>query len=104
MTFVLRPYTDAPNARPTPQSDENALATSPSAPAPMHVVWRFYSEGGVWRWQQLKTDQSVLCASSGSHDTYEECLADATAEGYRHMPAQEKIARVRAFAHLKDWR
>lgn len=68
-----------------------------------NVAWRFYvCPDGAWRWQQLAVDQTVLCESSSASATYDDCLRDAEAQGYRHAASQEKVAAPRTYP--KEWR
>jgi hypothetical protein len=90
-------------------SPAKAASVSPEASvtdkvqAERNIIWRFYTAHGVWRWQQLLSDRAILCDCREPYATYEDCVADAEAHGYKHLPAQEKVARpFRSYEHL--WR
>jgi hypothetical protein len=46
-------------------------------------VWDFKrEESGRWSWQRLSPDGEALVNSRASHNTFEECVADAERAGY----------------------
>jgi uncharacterized protein YegP (UPF0339 family) len=58
------------------------------------LTWRFYAgEDGLWRWQQLAVNQTVVAQSRTSYASYDSCIAAAQASGYQFAQAQERIRR-----------
>jgi hypothetical protein len=88
------------------QPEPNVPLTTQAPSKRTNVVWRFYVDPhGAWRWQQLGSDHSVLGDSSAAYATYDECVSDAEAHGYRFMPSQKKVGLpARTYTHLEQWR
>ena len=84
----------------------NGAEIPQARPKRTNVVWRFYvDQEGTWRWQQLASDQSVLSDSPTAQATYDACVRDAEAHGYRFAPSQEKvILPSRTNTHVDSWR
>jgi hypothetical protein len=58
----------------------------------MNLAWRFYVDThGAWRWQQIAVGGTAVSDSVDGHASYEECVADATSNGYKYAPSQPKL-------------
>jgi hypothetical protein len=99
---MLQP--DSHETMPTQESMPTQEAIPAQTPLRTNFVWRFYVDAdGAWRWQQLGTDSKVFGESPGSHGTYEVCVADAEAHGYRYAPSQAKVGPPPRASAMRAW-
>ena len=83
------------------QRGENAGGDSSFEPLRVHpdersLKWRFHR--GVddkWRWQKMSADNTVIADSGSGFETYEQCVRDAAAAGYRDPPAPRGLSELR---------
>lgn len=61
----------------------------------MSTIWRFYVEGGNWRWQKLNMDRSVDVEAPAGFNEYQDCVADARKSGFK-SPAHDIEKPVRS--------
>src|SRR5437868_12183893 len=59
------------------------------------LKWRFHR--GIddnWRWQKMSADHTVIAQSRTGFQTYEQCVSDAVAAGYRDPPAPRGLSEL----------
>ena len=59
----------------------------------VNLIWRFFVDANQqWRWQHLTVEGEVVSESAEGHAEYEDCLADARANGHVFEPAQPRAS------------
>ncbi|MCW5606002.1 MAG: hypothetical protein KIT18_15785 [Burkholderiales bacterium] len=53
---------------------------------PVSTIWRFYEDGGCWRWQKRNPDRSVDIEAPAGFPLYRDCVADAQRSGFKTAP------------------
>ena len=85
VTMTINKTTTLPIAQPGP------LMLALRRRTKVNLVWRFYVDGNQqWRWQHLTVEGVVVTESECGHAEYEDCLADARANGHVFEPAQPR--------------
>ena len=61
----------------------------------MQFIWRFYTgEDTQWRWQKLSVDRAVVAESASGYAGYEDCVTNASDQGYVFHPHQPAPIRT----------
>lgn len=60
----------------------------------MRTVWRFFVDAsGLWYWEELRADKSLVRRSASSFEHYDDCVNDAKRAGYKFEASQEGSPR-----------
>jgi hypothetical protein len=64
------------------------------------VTWRFRrSASREWRWERIHATEDVARQSSSPFESYEDCVADAQAAGYKPMIAAANLVPLCLVSH-----